>query len=418
MKATLSLGSNLGDRLQTINAAVDRINALPTTRVLKCSSAYRSPPLLPDDAPPDWYRLFLNCALVLDTQLKPLDLLAALQNIESELGRVRHARWGPRVIDIDILTYGQVEMTEPTLNLPHPEAATRHFVLAPLSEIAPNMQLGERTVLAHKRRLKASLPAWMEIVNITPDSFSGDGLLGQTAQVQSDRNDLANFIDIGAESTRPGADAVTAEEEWTRLESVLDSLDLQAWCRPRVSVDTRNAVTAARALEAGADLINDVSGLQDPGMLEVLQASTCDVAIMHHLGIPVDPTCVIPDEEDPMTRIVRFLEDRLELLDRKGIPAERVLVDPGIGFGKTAEQSWRILERISELQALGTRIVVGHSRKSFLKTITDDDAPLRDAHTLAISQHLSRRGVDVIRVHNLAMHYRFLEADWRIAGAN
>ena len=317
-------------------------------------------------------------------------------------------------MDIDIISFGSENVEQPNLTIPHPEALKRNFVLSPLCEICPDLTIKGKTVLEHKRALPSQLASWMQIVNVTPDSFSGDGLL------QTDRRDsislshIPNYFDIGGESTRPGAKTLTTSEEWARLEKILLSFDTQSWFRPKVSLDTRNAQTAARAIDLGIDLINDVSGLGDPEMLEVIKSGEVDVVVMHNLGIPANPNQTIPVEENPVVAVTRFLSDKLEMLDKEGISKARVLIDPGIGFGKTANHSWQLLQNIDQLNSLGVRIIVGHSRKSFLKEITAAPPEERDIHTIAISQQLEQKAVDIIRVHNLAAHYHFIDSIWRM----
>ena len=330
------------------------------------------------------------------------------------MGRQPTERWSPRIVDIDIISFGNQKVTQPNLKIPHPDALKRNFVLSPLCEICPGMTIEGKTVLEHKRALTSQLSSWMQIVNVTPDSFSGDGLLQNDSQFAISPSNLPNFLDIGAESTRPAAKTLTTIEEWERIEKTLLSLDTNSWFRPKVSIDTRNALTAARALDLGIDMINDVSGLTDPEMIEVLKSGDLDIVVMHNLGIPADPSKTIPVEENPVLVVKRFLSEKIELLDRNGVNRDRILIDPGIGFGKTADQSWYLLQHIDELKSLGVRILVGHSRKSFLKEITDAPPKERDIHTIAISQQLEKKGIDIIRVHNVNAHHDFLDSIWRM----
>ncbi len=329
--------------------------------------------------------------------------------------RQRSERWSPRTLDVDIISFGGKKVEQPNLTIPHPEALKRNFVLSPLCEICPDLTINGKTVLEHKRALPSQLSSWMQIVNVTPDSFSGDGLMQTDQQNSISPSHIPNYFDVGGESTRPGAKTLTASEEWARIEKILLSFDTQSWLRPKVSLDTRNALTAAKAIDLGIDLVNDVSGLGDPEMLEVIKSGEVDVVVMHNLGIPANPKQTIPDKENPVAAVTRFFNDKLETLDKEGISKARVLIDPGIGFGKTAKHSWQLLQNIDQLNRLGVRIMVGHSRKSFLKEITAADPEDRDAHTIAISQQLEKKGVDVIRVHNLVAHYHFLESVWRMA---
>ena len=410
MQAALSLGSNLGDRLSHLNQAAALIHKLPDTNIVKASSAYENPPLLPKDAPADWYQLFLNCAVLIQTRLPAQTLLQATQQIEKQLQRHRQARWSPRTIDIDLITYADDSINTDTLTLPHPGACSRNFVLAPLMEIAPQLLINRQSVLHHYRALSEKLPAWMQIVNVTPDSFSGDGLLDQTA---SGLPDNPNYIDLGAESTRPNAHPVSAEEEWSRLEPQLQKHSSGQWIRPKISIDTRHAATAAKAVAYGVDMINDVSGLADPQMLEVIAQADCDIAVMHNLGIPADPAVTLAHNLDPIAEVLAFLELRLQQLAQVGISNDRIWIDPGIGFGKQAEQSWHLLQNIAQLHQLGARVFVGHSRKSFLKTVTAADAAERDIHTVALSQILAQ-SAELIRVHNLSLHQQYSQTRWRM----
>ena len=330
------------------------------------------------------------------------------------MGRQRAERWSPRTVDIDIISFGSVKIDQLNLTIPHPEALKRNFVLSPLCEICPGLTINGKTILEHKRSLPSQLSSWMQIVNVTPDSFSGDGLLQSDNQESISSSVIPNYFDIGAESTRPGAKTLTTSEEWDRIEKILLSFDTSSWFRPKISLDTRNALTAAKAMDLGIDLINDVSGLANPEMLEVAKSGDVEVIVMHNLGIPANPKQTIPAEENAVAVVSRFLTEKIEILDKKGVNLERVLIDPGIGFGKTASQSWQLLQNIDQLNSLGARILVGHSRKSFLKEITAARPEDRDVHTIAISQQLEQKAVDIIRVHNLAAHYHFIDSVWRM----
>jgi dihydropteroate synthase len=154
------------------------------------------------------------------------------------------------------------------------------------------------------------------------------------------------------------------------------------------------------------DWINDVSGLSDPQMREIIKSSARDVVIMHQLGIPENNNIHLPVNQDPVPCVYDWAEAQLEFLQQQGINSERVIVDIGIGFGKTAEQSMRLLQQVSQFKKLGTRLLVGHSRKSFLKLFTDKSALQRDIETLPVSLYLSRVGVDYLRLHNIELTAR------------
>ncbi len=255
-------------------------------------------------------------------------------------------------------------------------------------------------------------PAIMGIVNVTPDSFSGDGQLGDAAVAAAQRLVQAgvDVLDIGAESTRPNGVALDSDAEWARLAPVLQALAGQPWRRRvQISVDTRHAATAARALALGVDTINDVTGLGDPGMLAVLQARPCDVVVMHALSVPVDPAQTLPPDCDVVQEVLRWKAAITTSAVAAGLDPARLVYDPGIGFGKTAAQSLQLMLGAAVLVDSGGRWLFGHSRKSFLKLFTAAEAAQRDDLTLAFSAQLAAAGVQVLRVHAVARHVQLFE---------
>ncbi|WP_108661624.1 dihydropteroate synthase [Acuticoccus kandeliae] len=246
------------------------------------------------------------------------------------------------------------------------------------------------------------------ILNITPDSFAeaaprvaADAVLAHAERLIADGADV---IDVGAESTRPNGVALSPEAEWERLAPTLDAIVRMAGSAGiPVSLDTRHAGTAARALDLGVDWINDVTGFADPAMRAVVARHTCPLVLMHSLTVPVDPKIKLPPG-DPFPPILAFFRDRLDTLAREGIAAGRVILDPGLGFGPSPDQAIAIVARVGEFRALGCPILVGHSRKSFLTLFTDRPAPERDDVTLALSAFLFAANVDYLRVHDIARH--------------
>jgi dihydropteroate synthase len=250
-------------------------------------------------------------------------------------------------------------------------------------------------------------PAVMGIVNVTPDSFSGDGRLGAAAVDAAERlvAEGVDVLDIGAESTRPHAIALDHEAEWQRLEPVLTALAGRPWRdRVRLSVDTRHARSAARALALGVDIINDVTGLGDPDMLGVLHSSACDVVVMHALSVPVDPAQTLPPDCDVLQEILQWKAAVTAQATAAGLDPARLVYDPGIGFGKSARQSLTLMDGAAAMVASGGRWLFGHSRKSYLKFFTAADASQRDDLTLAFSARLASAGVHILRVHAVGRH--------------
>jgi len=245
----------------------------------------------------------------------------------------------------------------------------------------------------------------MGIVNVTPDSFSDGGLwLDATAAIDHGRElagEGAAILDVGGESTRPGSDPVPADEELRRVVPVLEGLaGLEG---VQLSIDTTKRAVAEQALAAGATLVNDVSALRfDPELAGLCADAGCDLCLMHMLGEPRTMQ-VDPRYDEVVSDVKAFLEERLALAVREGVPEERVLLDPGIGFGKTTEHNLELLRRLDELVAIGRPIVVGTSRKSFLGRLTGvDEASARVAGTVATNVLALERGATVFRVHDVA----------------
>ena len=253
------------------------------------------------------------------------------------------------------------------------------------------------------------------ILNYTPDSFSDGGKFFSIdkalQQVEHLINGGADIIDVGGESTRPtflytqhGNNTISQTEEWNRLQDILPRvIEIAHHHNVQVSIDTRNAKTAEKAVELNVDYINDVSALSDDSMLHVLQSSSVDVIIMHSLGIPLIKNNTIPKDCDPINEIIIWAQKYIEKLTNAGINKNRIIIDPGIGFSKTATQSLYILNNIDRLKILNQRIHVGHSRKFFLTSCKLNDLT-RDNATLAVSIFLFQKGIDFIRIHNTHIH--------------
>ena len=409
----LGLGSNLGARRAHLAGALERLDK-HGLQLVRASPVVESPAMLPDDAPPDWNQPFLNLVAHCHTEAAPMDVLDGLKTIERELGRVDRGRWAPRPLDIDLLLYGRETLATDRLRVPHPGMTERAFVLTPLAALEPRLTIpgqGTRTVLDHARARGHHLPLWMGIVNLTPDSFSDGGELVDDAAVEARVAKLvadgAELIDIGAESTRPGAAPLTGDEEWARLELALGRLVDRyrgSLLRPRLSVDTYHVETARRALALGADIVNDVSGLTTRPMIGLAATSGAEFVAMHNLGVPADKARTLPPDQDPTTAVERWLEERLREWERAGIDPARIVFDPGVGFGKNALQSLRVLRDVKRLHRFGLRLLVGHSRKSFMHHVATTDRLDRDLFTVGASLQLAAAGVDILRVHNVAAH--------------
>ncbi len=250
-----------------------------------------------------------------------------------------------------------------------------------------------------------STPVVMGILNATPDSFSDGGRLADcTAAVDAAlamEDAGAGIIDIGGESTRPYAPAVDADEELRRVVPVIQQLQGRLSCP--ISIDTSKAVVAQAAIDAGAEIINDVSGLQgDPQMFDVGARNAEAVCAMHMQGTP-QTMQDDPRYDNVVHEIYQYLADRKQQCLDHGIEAQRICLDPGIGFGKTHEHNIELLRGVSEFLKLGVPILIGHSRKGFIGKQTGDDLILRDAGTVGVSLAMAAAGMHILRVHNVPM---------------
>ncbi|CEM13179.1 unnamed protein product [Vitrella brassicaformis CCMP3155] len=427
-RAFIALGSNLGGplRLHYIEEAIKELKGTVGS-IESTSCLYETPPAYVDPAsmPP-----FLNAAVAVRTAIgDPSEVVRRLKAIEARFGRRRdsHGRRGEkrqyvaRTIDMDLLFLDDavcLREDDPLwVEVPHPRLHERNFVLEPLMDIDPHFihpALGEtisslwdsnreqasekgpedgrtarpRRVFAVGSRLwqmdDGGTPRIMGILNVTPDSFS-DGSVHNASVEDSVKRALemedqgADIIDIGGESTRPGAVPPSEEEEMRRVLPVIRRLKEES--SVPISVDTRRAVVAQAAVEAGADLVNDVSGgVADSQMWPLLEdyigrrdyprgVSYC---LMHMRGNP-DTMTKLTDYQDVSAEVAMWLKDRCERLMQRGIPRWRILADVGIGFAKTAEQSYRLLRDLGKVQCglpRGIPQLVGFSRKRLLGATT------------------------------------------------
>ena len=255
------------------------------------------------------------------------------------------------------------------------------------------------------RTLQFSSRPWlMGIVNATPDSFSDGGRFLQTEAAVEQALRLiaegAQIVDIGGESTRPRAVPVPTEEELNRVVPIVAQVARQS--PVLISIDTTKAAVARAALDAGAHIVNDISGLTfDPEMPAVCERANAGIVSMHIRGTP--PTMQDdPRYDDVLEEVCRFLEERLVRLESCGIPRERVVVDPGIGFGKTARHNLDLLGNIARLHQLGRPVCIGHSRKRFLQKLLGRPVDERVSGTVGVSVAVALQGAEIIRVHDVA----------------
>uniref|UniRef100_A0A7C9ASE5 Pterin-binding domain-containing protein n=1 Tax=Opuntia streptacantha TaxID=393608 RepID=A0A7C9ASE5_OPUST len=443
----IALGSNVGDRLDNFNQALQMMKKSGIS-ITRHACLYETDPAYVTDQPK-----FLNSAVRGFTKLGPHELLGALKKIEKDMGRTNGIRYGPRPIDLDILFYGKFRISSESLTVPHERIWERPFVMAPLidllgSDIESDTvaswhslsnfsgglfeawdKLGGESLIGMdgmRRVLPIGSRLWdwssktsvMGVLNITPDSFSDGGRFqsveNAVSQVRQMISEGADIVDLGAQSTRPMASRVSAEEELERLIPVLEAVkDMADEEGKLLSVDTFYSEVAAEAVKKGAHIVNDVSGGQsDSEMFNVVAGLKVPYVVMHMRG---DPITMLNSNnlkyEDVCKEVALELSSRVRDAESLGIPAWRIITDPGIGFSKTTMQNLEILMGLTRIREeiakknLGVShgpLLIGPSRKRFLGDLCNRPIPTdRDPATAASVTIGVLGGADIVRVHNV-----------------
>jgi dihydropteroate synthase len=250
--------------------------------------------------------------------------------------------------------------------------------------------------------LSLARPLVMGVVNLTPDSFSDGGNFATSKAALARARQLidegADIIDIGGESTRPGSSGVDLDEERRRVLPVLEQL---AGGPVPVSVDTQKPALMREAIEAGASLINDINALQAPGALEAVAVGAAAICLMHKQGSPVDMQ-VDPQYGDVVSEVLAFLDERVRAAHAAGITPDRIVVDPGFGFGKTLEHNLELLRHLDRFGALNSAVLAGMSRKGMLGRVTGRDVNERVFASVAAALLAVEKGARIVRVHDVA----------------
>lgn len=251
----------------------------------------------------------------------------------------------------------------------------------------------------------------MGIVNVTPDSFSDGGRFADTGRAVEQALRLleegADILDIGGESTRPGAEAVPEAEELRRVIPVIQAVRSQT--RALISIDTMKAVVARAALDAGADIINDVTGLRgDPQMMRLATECSAGIVIMHMIGTPRTMQAQA-EYVDVVAEVMDYFQERLECSAREGISPERIVLDPGFGFGKTLEHNLALMQALPKLASFGRPLLVGVSRKTMLgRLVESENLADREWPTVALTSYAREQGARILRVHDVLANVQAL----------
>jgi len=425
VRALLGIGGNIAPRFEYFCKAMSLLKE-DSSKIcnVRTSYLYETQPMYVTDQPPFW-----NAVLEIRTYLDPPSLLLKLKEIERNCGRIHDNRSkeyvenGPRTIDLDILYYGNDNeyVTRPTgdeppfdLQIPHPRIDEREFVLEPLRDLGIGGKEDslskniERIIpLRNDRSLKLDHTNIMGILNATPDSFSDGGKINSVDDAVSNALEMqdmgADIIDIGGESTRPGAKEVEIKEEMTRVIPIVSKL--REVSDVPISVDTRHSVVAREAIIAGADIVNDVSGgFHDKDMLKTVSELNVPYVMMHMRGTP-ETMQKLTDYDDVVGEISSSLNKLSEAAESAGICKWFHILDPGIGFAKTFEQNLLLLSNIDEIREslCNAPILTGVSRKGFIGKITgEQNAYDRDYGTAGICAAIAQEGgSNIMRVHNV-----------------
>ncbi len=408
----ISLGSNLGNRINNLWLAVNLLKKR-CLRDVSCSIVLETEAILPEEASVTWNKPFLNMIVSGETNLLPKELLQALKIIEYDIGRHKsYEKWAPRIIDLDILLYGDLHINEPNFTIPHPELNNRNFLQHLLSLMGVDSWRSKRPVINSFKKSFTLHPRMVGVVNVTDDSFSDGGKFHQPdkaiEQVHKLADEGASIIEIGAQSTKPGAIIHSPEQEYTKLKPVLDGLSkLMNEEIIHISIDTFWPSFALNLLEKyKINWINNVKGEFDDYTLSAIANSGCKFCFMHSISIPPSKDRIIPSNQRPTEVIIEWGKYFIERLLKLGFSLESIILDPGIGFGKSAYQNIELLRYAAELKHLGALVMIGHSRKSYIQTFSSEaNASERDIETIALSLALKDK-IDFLRVHNVKDHMR------------
>ncbi len=278
-----------------------------------------------------------------------------------------------------------------------------------LTSILTNIEKQHNSIKAGNFTLNLSKPLILGIINVTPDSFSDGNEHFSTEKAVEHAKKLiqegANIIDIGGESTRPGSESITIEEELNRVLPVIQKL-VQDNINIPISIDTYKPEVADKCLQAGASILNDITALQNENMREIAKKHNCPVVIMHMQGTPKDMQ-TNPEYNDVVDDIINFLSRQIKTAEEAGI--NNLILDPGIGFGKTVQDNLDILKRLNEFKILGKPVLIGLSRKAFIGKVNNSEVDNRLEGTLAANTIALQNGANIIRVHDVKEHKKALE---------
>jgi 2-amino-4-hydroxy-6-hydroxymethyldihydropteridine diphosphokinase/dihydropteroate synthase len=440
MTIVLSLGTNLRNRLDNLHSAVAALKKILSN--VKASFIYENEALLPSGAPSSWNIPYYNMVIMGDTQLDPLALLKAIKQIERDLGRTPADHWAPRIIDIDIIFYNQLILNKEELIIPHKEACNRPFVMIPLYQLAPSfkhpvLQSTIESIIGNFKQYVGTFkrtipfePKIMGVLNITKNSFSDGGKFFHIDQAINQAlkilDEGAYILDIGAQSTNVGVNHAAKFTEKQKIKPELSWQEELENLTPVLKAITDEFTRQGKKIKLSIDsfypevfkylldkypisIINDVSGAGDDKMIDIAAATGLKYVLMHSIEVPTRINKLINFDVDPVNQLMFWTTEKVEHLTSRGVSADKIIFDPGIGFDKSPSQCLYIMRNLHIFKKMGLQILLGHSRKFFMNSFLMLPPSERDLETAVISAQMSRNA-DYIRVHNVEATARAIVA--------
>ncbi len=408
----VGLGSNIS-ALKNLRIAVAELKK--KLNLKKISSIYESDAQVLPNAPTEYSQKYLNAAVLIHIEnFEPYQLLSELKQIEKKMGRENSNKWAPREIDLDILYVDGCKLESESLNIPHQNLCERPFALLPALEVFSNMRI-EKPIWSKDWLQKKPFnteksknyfwPEFIGILNLTTDSFSDGGkFLSEDAFKQQALklfSDGATVLDLGAESTRPNATLVSSDIEFNRLSQALHWIN-ELKLDIKISIDCRNPDVVRKILQQHQfDYLNDVTGFENSQMLNVLKETKVSAVVMHSVTIPPNQSETLNINENPNQQLVSWWKNKLEIFEKNNIDDQRLIFDPGIGFGKKPQQNSYILNHLDELSEIKQPVYLGFSRKSYLTQYTSQPADQRDLVTALQLQKINLLYCQYLRTHDI-----------------
>jgi 2-amino-4-hydroxy-6-hydroxymethyldihydropteridine diphosphokinase/dihydropteroate synthase len=423
----VAIGSNLGNRLNNIRNSISLMQEHIFLEKVQSSIVVETEAILIQDSPPDWNIRYLNVVVKGTTILDSGNVLKQLKNLEKKLGREgTYKKWSPRVVDLDILFFNDIEVSSELLTIPHHEIENRPFLLHLIALLMPGLyfkksnqnfaELAFRGVDFNSVFGKAMVldPKMIGIVNVTPDSFSDLKTAYLTSEVlekiYSFYNDGATIVELGAQTTKPNARIISSEEEIHRLQVVLESINFSKCPDINLGIDTVKPQVITSFINNKYVKYITIYELDkfDDNLIKRIQKRELEIILIHNDGIPPNLNRVCAFNSSFVDKIKQWFDLNLQRLSSFNIPFNKITLDPGIGFGKSRYHNLCIINSLSAFKVKGCKLMVGHSRKGYIRCFSSTEIAERDIETLAVSDYMYQQfNVDYIRVHNISYHQRF-----------